>query len=169
MKRPTRKKARPVTIRKARMGDVEPIHKLVTEFARKEIMLPRSRSDLYESLRDFEVADLGGKVVGCGALTIEWDNLAEVKSVAVSRPYQRRGIGRRLVKACMAEAQRLGITRVFALTMAPTFFESLGFQQVPRESLPHKVWSDCLNCTKFPDCDELPMAIDLPKKSKATS
>ena len=161
---PKRKPLKAVKIRKARMSDVEPIHQLITEFSRREFMLPRSRSDLYDSLRDFVVADRGGRIIGCGALTIEWDNLAEIKSVAVGRPYQRRGIGRRLVKACLAEARRLGIGRVFALTMAPEFFGSLGFQRVERDSLPHKVWSDCVNCPKFPDCDELAVAIDLPKR-----
>jgi amino-acid N-acetyltransferase len=160
-----RKPSKSIEIRKARMSDVEPIHKLVTEFSRRGIMLARSRSDLYEALRDFVVADVGGHIVGCGALTIEWDNLAEVKSVAVAKPYQRRGIGRRLVKACLTEAKRLGIGKVFALTMAPLFFEEMGFGRVERETLPHKVWSDCVKCPKFPDCDELAVSIDLPKRA----
>jgi amino-acid N-acetyltransferase len=164
MTQPKRKASRSIQIRKARMGDVEPIHGLVTGFARRGIMLPRSRSTLYESLRDFVVAERGGHIVGCGALTIEWDNLAEIKSVAVARTCQRQGVGRRLVKACLAEARRLGIGRVFALTMAPEFFGRLGFVPVERDSLPHKVWSDCVNCPKFPDCDELAMAIDLPMR-----
>ena len=119
-----------VKIRKARMGDIEPIYALVTAFARREAMLARSRSQLYEALRDFVVADVRGRIIGCGALTIEWDNLAEIKSVAVAGPYQRRGIGRRLVRACLAEARRLGIGKVFALTMRPVFFEHLGFERV---------------------------------------
>jgi amino-acid N-acetyltransferase len=159
-----RKPAKAIKIRKARMSDVEPIHELVTEFSRRGIMLPRSRSDLYESLRDFVVADKGGRIVGCGALTIEWDNLAEIKSVAVAKVFQRHGVGRRLVKACLAEAKRLGIGKVFALTMAPVFFEQLGFGPVERDSLPHKVWSDCVNCPKFPDCDEVAVAMELPRR-----
>jgi amino-acid N-acetyltransferase len=155
-----RRPRRPVIIRQARMADVEPIYALITAFSRQETMLPRSRADLYESLRDFMVAERGGTVVGCGALTIEWDNLAEIKSLAVARPNQHRGIGTRLVKACLAEARRLGIGKVFALTSSPAFFERLGFGRVDRESLPHKVWSDCLKCTKFPDCDELAVAIE---------
>jgi len=158
----SRKTAAPrIRIRDARMGDVEPIHALVTSFSRPGIMLPRSRAELYESLRDFVVAETGGTVVGCGALSIEWDNLAEIKSLAVVREHQRHGIGTRLVKACLAEARRLRIGRVFALTMTPSFFEHQGFSRVPRESLPHKVWSDCVKCPKFPDCDELAVAIDL--------
>lgn len=162
MKRSRRKRLLAAAIRKARMADVEPIHALITEFSRQGVMLPRSRSELYEGLRDFVVAERNGQVVGCAALTIEWDNLAEIKSLVVSRRFQRRGIGGRLVRACLAEARRLGIGRVFALTMAPTFFEHLGFSRVMRESLPHKVWSDCVKCTKFPDCDELAVAIEVP-------
>ncbi len=155
-----------VKIRKARMGDIEPIHALVAAFAPRGDAA-RSRSQLYEGLRDFVVADVRGRIVGCGALTIEWDNLAEIKSVAVAGPYQRRGIGRRIVRACLTEARRLGIGKVFTLTMRPAFFERLGFARVDRDSLPHKVWSDCINCPRFPDCNELAMAIEMPRRKAA--
>ena len=163
-----RKRADPpkVTIRAARMDDVEAIHALVTEFSRQEVMLPRSRSELYDSLRDFEVAETRGEVVGCGALSIVWEGLAEIQSLAVRGGFQRRGIGRRLVKACLAESRRLGILRVFALTRVPDFFERIGFNYVPRETLPHKIWSDCVKCPKFPHCDEVALAIDLPVRSR---
>ena len=149
------------------MADIEPIFALVTLFARQERMLSRSRADLYEALRDFVVADRKGRVIGCGALTIEWDDLAEIKSMAVARRYQRRGIGQRLIKACLSEARRLGIGQVFALTSSPRFFERVGFNRVARETLPHKVWSDCINCPKFPDCDETPVAIQVERRRKA--
>ncbi|HUU31719.1 MAG TPA: N-acetyltransferase [Phycisphaerae bacterium] len=158
-----------IAIRQARMSDVEPIHALITEFSRQERMLARSRAELYELLRDFLVAEHRSKVIGCGALSIEWEGLAEIKSLAVARAYQKRGLGRRLVQACLAEARRLGIGRIFALTSAPAFFEHLGFERVDRESLPHKVWSDCIKCPKFPDCDELAVAIELPKRSRRPS
>jgi len=103
-------------VRKALMGDVEPIHALITEFSHSEVMLPRSRAELYECLRDFQVAEADGRVVGCGALEIAWENLGEIRSVAVVAEFQRHGVGRRLVEACLAEARRLGITRVFSLT-----------------------------------------------------
>ena len=166
MKTRKRKSRFGAVLRQARMGDVEPIFALVMQFSRRGVMLQRSRAELYESLRDFIVADHNGRLVGCVALTIEWDNLAEVKSLAVSPRHQRRGIGRRLVKACLVESRRLGIGKVFALTMVPSFFEGLGFERVTRESLPHKVWSDCIKCPKFPDCDELAVAINVPKKAK---
>jgi amino-acid N-acetyltransferase len=166
MKRKRSRVSLRVTIRKSRMADVEPIFALVTFFAHLEAMLARSRADLYESLRDFVVADLNGRVIGCGALTIEWDNLAEIKSLAVAKRYQRRGIGRRLIKACLAEARRLGIGQVFALTSSPRFFERIGFHSVARETLPHKVWSDCVNCPKFPDCDETAVVIEVRRQAK---
>jgi amino-acid N-acetyltransferase len=161
MKNPKRTGAVAIKLRKARMTDIEPIYALITEGSKAGLMLPRSRSDLYEGLRDFVVAEHGGKVVGCGALSIEWDNLAEVKSLVVATPCQHHGIGSRLVRACLAEARRLSISKVFALTMAPKFFERQGFGHVTRESLPHKIWSDCIKCTKFPDCDEFAVAIEM--------
>jgi amino-acid N-acetyltransferase len=162
MKKPSPSAVEKAVLRKARMGDIEAIYALVTEFSRQEFMLPRSRSELYDSLRDFVVAELDGKVIGCAALSIVWEGLAEIQSLAVARPSQRQGLGRRLVKACLSEARRLGVDKVFALTMVPTFFERMGFGRVQREQLPHKIWSDCVKCTKFPDCDELAMAIELP-------
>jgi len=143
------------------MGDVEPIFALVTTYSRQQIMLPRSRADLYESLREFQVAEADGAVLGCGALAIQWDGLAEIKSLAVTEAEQARGIGSRLVRACLEEARALGIGRVFALTMVPPFFERLGFRPIAKEALPHKVWADCVRCPKFPDCDEEALAIDL--------
>ncbi len=151
-----------VEIRKARMGDVERIHALILANSRRHLMLARSRAEVYTSLRDFEVAEAEGEVVGCGALAIAWENLAEVRSVAVADAWQNRGVGQRLVEACLAEARRLGIGRVFALTMAPVFFGRLGFEEVDKETLPHKIWADCINCPKFPtDCDEVAVAIAL--------
>ncbi|KPK47100.1 MAG: hypothetical protein AMK72_08870 [Planctomycetes bacterium SM23_25] len=157
-----------VRVRKARMADIEPIYTLVNEYSRQQIMLPRSRADLYESLRDFLVADQSATLIGCGALKIQWDGLAEIESLAVADACQGRGIGRRLVRACLREARRLGIGRVFALTITPEFFERIGFERVPRESLPHKVWADCVRCPKFPDCDELAVAIDLSPRRSTT-
>jgi amino-acid N-acetyltransferase len=150
-----------VRIRKARMGDIEAVHRLITEWSRSQTILPRSRAELYEALRDFQVAEVAGQVVGCAALTIAWENLAEIRSLGVTGEYQDRGIGRRLVAACLKEARRLGVRRVFALTANAEFFERQRFRCVPKEELPHKIWGDCIKCPKFPDCDEGAVAIDL--------
>ena len=151
-----------VVVRKARIGDVDRIHALITLFSKEQVMLARSRSELYESLRDFFVAEAPtGVVVGCCGLEITWADLAELKSLAVDTEWQRRGLGRRLIDACLGEARDLGIKRVFALTMQVEFFEKLGFEKLPKEQLPHKIWSDCLKCPKFPDCDEVAVAYTL--------
>jgi amino-acid N-acetyltransferase len=148
-------------IRKARMSDVKAIQKLIAEYARKGDMLPRSLSEIYENLRDYFVyEENGGDVVGSAAIHLMWEDLAEVRSLAVREEAMRRGIGTHLVEACISEAIVLGITRVFALTYKPEFFERLGFQQVDKSELPHKIWSDCLKCAKFPDCDEVALVAD---------
>lgn len=141
-------------LRKARIGDVPQIHTLVNSFAGRGEMLGRSRSELYEGIRDFFVVDDAGVILGCSALHINWEDLAEVRSLAVTPDHQGKGMGRRLVEACVEEARSLGIGRVYALTYRAGFFEGLGFKKVPKETLPQKVWGDCLKCPQFPNCDE---------------
>jgi amino-acid N-acetyltransferase len=148
-------------IRKARMGDVKAIQKLIAEYARKGDMLPRSLSEIYENLRDYFVfVEDGGEVIGSAAVHLMWEDLAEVRSLAVRDDRMRRGVGTKLVEACISEAIVLGITRIFALTYKPLFFEKLGFKRVDKAELPHKIWSDCLKCSKFPDCDEIALVAD---------
>ena len=148
-------------IRKARMADVKGIHGLIAEYARKGDMLPRSLADIYENLRDYFVF-LGndGELVGSAAIHIMWEDLAEVRSLAVREGEMRRGIGTQLVESCISEAIVLGIARVFALTYKPEFFEKLGFHVVDKSELPQKIWTDCLKCSKFPDCDEVALVAD---------
>ncbi|MEE8546875.1 MAG: N-acetyltransferase [bacterium] len=141
-------------IRKAKMKDVPIVHELVNDYASRGEMLARSRSEIYEGLRDFFIAEEEGQILGCAALHINWEDLAEVRSLAVSETAQKRGIGRKLVEACIQEARALGVAKVYALTYRPGFFEQLGFDQVPKETLPHKIWGDCLKCPQFPNCDE---------------
>jgi len=143
-----------ILIRKAKMEDVPVIHELVNDYAAKGEMLARSLSELYEGLRDFFMAEEEGQILGCAALHINWEDLAEVRSLAVSVTAQKRGIGRKLVEACIQEARDLGVSKVYALTYRPGFFEQLGFDPVPKETLPHKIWGDCLKCPQFPNCDE---------------
>ena len=152
-----------ITIQKARIRQVKEIQALIKLAASEGAMLPRALSDLYEYLRDFYVAcdTRSGEIVGCCALHVCWDNLAEVRSLAVKPSLQGKGIGRRLVQKCIAEARALEIGSVFALTYVPAFFAKLGFSDYPKEKLPHKVWSDCIHCHKFPDCDEIAVALDL--------
>ena len=148
-------------IRKARMSDVKGIHGLIAEYARKGDMLPRSLADIYENLRDYFVFEEDdGALVGSAAIHIMWEDLAEVRSLAVREGKMRRGVGTQLVESCISEAIMLGIGRVFALTYKPGFFEKLGFHIVDKAELPQKIWTDCLKCSKFPDCDEVALVAD---------
>lgn len=142
-------------IRNACMNDVKSIHILLNHFAAKSLLLGRSISSLYDHLRDFIVyCDNDGRVIGVCALHITWENLAEIRSLAVLEEFQTRGIGAQLVAACLAEARELGIAQIFTLTYQAGFFRKQGFADVDKRDLPHKIWSDCINCHKFPDCDE---------------
>jgi amino-acid N-acetyltransferase len=148
-------------IRKAHMCDVPLIHDLVNRFAEEELMLSVSRVDLYDRLRDFFVFEDGEKVIGCAALHFTWENLAEVRSLAVRRDSQKKGVGKALVERALAEAREFECSRVFTLTFVPAFFEKLGFRRIDKAELPHKVWADCIKCPKFPDCNEISLALDL--------
>jgi len=154
-------------IRKARMSDVKGIHSLIAEYAKKGDMLPRSLADIYENLRDYFVfLGDGGELVGSAAIHIMWEDLAEVRSLAVREGKMRRGVGTQLVESCISEAIVLGIDRVFALTYKPEFFEKLGFHIVDKAELPQKIWTDCLKCSKFPDCDEVALVADFSGKRR---
>ena len=143
-------------IEKAKIGDAQRIHELVNKFADKGEMLPRALSEVYENLRDFFVIrDKSSRVIGCVALHINWSDLAEIKSLAVSGDKQAKGLGSVLIEACLDEARELGIPTIFCLTYKPAFFEKHAFHQVDKMELPRKVWSECYRCPKFPDCDEV--------------
>jgi len=145
-------------IRKARLDDVSAIHQLINEYAEQGQMLFRTPAELYEHLRDFSVCESDGQITGCCALEIMWRDLAEIKSLSVSPGRQTQGIGRQLVEAAVAEAVELGLRQVFALTRSQGFFERLGFRAVDRNSLPHKIWDDCLRCPRRDNCDEVAVA-----------
>jgi amino-acid N-acetyltransferase len=151
-------------IRKATLDDVKGIHALIGQYANKknDFLLPRSLTTIYETIRDYFVChNRKGKIIGCASLHVLWEGLAEAKGLAVKRDYQGHGIGRRLLDAILDEAIMMRISRVFALTMKPDFFIKLGFKVIDKAELPQKIWGECINCPHFPDCDEVPVAIDL--------
>jgi amino-acid N-acetyltransferase len=148
-------------LRKAEINDVKEIQKLLTHYASRGDMLSRSLSELYEALRDFYIVEDAGRLLGVAALHIVWDDLAEVRSVAVAEDAGRKGVGTEVVNACIAEARALGLKRLFCLTYKPDFFARFSFRIVDKSELPHKVWGDCIKCVKFPDCDEIAMIMDL--------
>ena len=149
-----------ITIRKANVIDVPVIKELIDAYAKRGIMLSRPLSKLYSNLRDFYVCENSSqtdKIFGCSALHIVWEDLAEIKSLCVREEYQGNRIGKSLVNSCLLEARDLGIKTVFALTYAEKFFSSCGFIRIDREKLPHKIWAECIDCSKFPNCDEIAM------------
>ena len=146
-----------IKIEKAKLSYVKDIHSLIKVSAAENQMLPRALSEIYEFIRDFVVAvdDDSKKVIGCCALHVLWEDLAEIRSLTVCNSSRHTKTGTKLVEFCMAEAKSLDITRVFALTYVKDFFVKLGFNEISKEKLPQKVWSDCVKCHKFPDCDEI--------------
>jgi amino-acid N-acetyltransferase len=153
-------------LRKAQINDVKEIQKLLMHYANRGDMLSRSLSELYEALRDFYIVEEEGRIAGVAALHIVWEDLAEIRSVAVAEETGRKGVGTEVVNACIAEAKELGLKRLFCLTYKPDFFARFGFLVVDKSQLPHKVWGDCIKCAKFPDCDEIAMIMDLTQVSE---
>ncbi|MFQ5560626.1 MAG: N-acetyltransferase [Nitrospinota bacterium] len=141
-------------IRKAKVQDGRDIVELVNYYGEKGVMLPRSLNEIYETIREFLVYEEDGKVLGVASVHIDWEDLAEIRSLAVQAGKVGRGIGADLVRECIQEAQEMGINRVFSLTYVPEFFMKLGFEIVDKSMFPHKIWGDCVKCPKFPECDE---------------
>ncbi len=148
-------------IRKATIDDIKDMQELINFYAKQDRMLPRSLNELYENIRDFFVYEEDGKILGCCALHIAWENLAEIKSLAVYESNQKKGIGVILVKEALGDAKKLKVKKVFALTYVPLFFEKLGFKRIGHAELPHKIWSECIKCIKFPDCAETALALNI--------
>lgn len=146
-----------VQVRRARVGDVPRLYELINYYAVRGDMLPKTMDQLYNRVRNFNVADADGEVVGCAALHITWADLAEVVSLAVHPDFQGHGLGRRLVEPLFDEARTLGISTLFTLTLQVGFFSRLGFREVPKLRLPHKIWQDCATCFKQDRCDEIAM------------
>jgi amino-acid N-acetyltransferase len=151
-------------IRKAKISDIRELHKLINFYAEQGEMLPRSLNELYENIRDFLVFEERGEILGCCALHVSWEDLGEIKSLAVKPGHTGKGIGRKLIEACLEETNELGIKKVFALTFKPEYFEKKGFRKIEKDELPHKIWSECINCPKFPNCEEVAMLRDMEKK-----
>ena len=150
-------------IRKARVADVKEIRRILQMFARRGELLPRTMAELYSQVRDYYVyqEDSQGPLCGIAALHVSWEDLGEIRSVAVARGEIGKGLGTGIIRACLDEARRLEIARVFVLTYIAGYFERFGFREVGRDELPHKIWADCIKCPKFPECGEVPMVIDL--------
>ncbi len=148
-------------LRRANVKDAQAIFKILQEYAIKGILLPRSLNSIYENIRDFFVYEENGKIVGIGSLHVYWEDLAEIKSLAVLEEYQHKGIGKQIVQKCIEDAKNLGLKKVFALTYVPEFFKKLGFKEADKSAFPQKVWTECIHCVKFNDCKEVPVLLEL--------
>ena len=144
-----------MNIRSAKISDVKAIYSLINDYAEQDKMLFRSMANIYKNLQTFTVAEDDGNVVGCCALEVIWSDLTEIKSLAVDDGHKNQGVGKSLVAAAVEQAAKLGVPKVFALTMDPGFFEKLGFERIEKDKLPMKVWSDCARCPKQQNCDEI--------------
>ncbi|GHT39335.1 acetyltransferase [Endomicrobiia bacterium] len=150
-----------MNLRSAKVTDVKEMHKLVERYANNKEMLHRSLNAVYENIQEFVVLENEGRIVGCGALHVSWDDLAEVKALAVAEEFKRQGLGRKIVEKLQENAVALGIYKVFTLTFKPEFFIKLGYKVILKETLPRKIWNECINCYLFPDCGEIPLLISL--------
>jgi len=153
-----------VKVREAKISDAQAISSLVSNYAERDEMLFRSMADIYENIQAFLVAELDGAVVGCCALQVIWSDLAEIKSLAVDKSKMSSGVGRALVEAALEHASRLGLPKVFALTLVPDFFEKMNFEKKKKDKLPMKVWTDCAKCPKKDNCDEIAVIRDIKSK-----
>jgi amino-acid N-acetyltransferase len=146
-----------MVIRQARPADAKEIQSIIGMYANERLMLPRTLMQIYENLRDYSVAVENETVIGVGALHLFWEDLAEIRALAIAPGNMGRGVGRHIVLHLFEQARELGVPQVFAFTYVPQFFEKLGFEQVPHSSLPLKVWKDCINCSFFNNCNEIAM------------
>ena len=150
-------------LRKARIADAKKIQKLIVFWAKEGKVLNRPLNYIFEHIRDFWVYQERGTILGACALHIVgWDDLAEVKSLVVRKARHRRGIGKKLVKACVAEAKELGVKNIFTLTYVDEFFKKLGFRKINKNKLPHKIWNECIHCVDFPNqCRETALVLKI--------
>ncbi len=154
-------------IRKATVKDANVIFDIIQKFAVEGVLLPRSLNSIYENIRDFWVYEENCRILGVVSLHVYWEDLAEIKSLAVLHPYQHKGIGRKLVEKCIEDAKSIGVNRVFALTYVPEFFEKLGFKITDKSDFPQKVWNECIHCVKFNECKEIPVSYNInPEKEE---
>jgi amino-acid N-acetyltransferase len=150
-----------IIIRKAIVGDVPSISETINVHAPKGIMLPRPISQIYDNVRDYHVIEYNGEIIGCGALHVTWSDLAEIRALSIKEEYIGKGYGRRIVERLLDEAKELEVEKVFVLTYQDKFFGVMGFHEIDKAELPHKIWSECVNCIHFPNCDEIAMLFPL--------
>ena len=150
-----------ITITKAKLQDAVAIREIISVYAKEDKMLPRSLSSIYDRIKDFYIAKVNNKVVGTCGIHFFWEDIAEIRSLAVDKKFLGSGIGSLLVKACIKDAKEMGVRKIFTLTLVPRYFSKFGFKKVDSRKLPMKIWGECKNCPKFMNCDEIPMLLEI--------
>ena len=162
---------RQIVIKKAQVRDVQEVLDLINGYAAANLMLPRGPQYLYENIRDFVIAsdhkvpvysmmetrEVLHLIVACGSLHVLWDDIAEIRALAIHPDYQHLGLGSKLVDTMINEARQLGVKRLYTFTLTEDFFKTLGFRRQKREELPPKMWGECSRCPKYFKCDEVGM------------
>jgi len=148
-------------LRRATVEDAKDIYNLIIAYSKKGLLLERTLSNIFDNIRDFFILENFNEIVGIGSLHVCWEDLGEIRSLCVKEEFLKRGYGTKLVEACLEDAKLLKLKRVFVLTYNVDFFKKRGFRIIDKRILPHKVWGECVNCPKFPECDENAMLIDL--------
>ncbi len=141
---------------KAKLSDIKEMQALVEEEVKKGTILFRSSDEMATNIRSYVIAKKEDVIVGFGALHFHAYDLGEIRSLIVSDKCRGEGIGKGMVKSMLKEGNSLDVKKIFTLTYQQSFFESIGFKEIPKESLPaHKIWADCVKCKHFPVCDEV--------------
>jgi len=148
--------------RKAIMADIETMAALINSYAGEGLMLSRTIPSLYQRIRDYTIIEKNGLIIGVGGLHILWKDMSEICSLAIHPQYIKNGFGLALVEKLLEESKEIGVEKVFTLTYQPAFFEKCGFARIDKENLPQKVWTECVNCPKFPNCDEIALIRKVP-------
>jgi amino-acid N-acetyltransferase len=133
-----------IEVRPARTSDIKAIHKLIVDFASGGRMLQKETVTLYESVQEFMVAVEDGQVVGCGALHVLWEDLAEVRSVAITETLRGNGIGNQILERIIDRARELGLSRIFCLTFETKFFGRHGFEEIQGTPVEPDVYTQLL-------------------------
>ena len=142
--------------------DVANMQLLVKKEIESGTILDRTPDEMSTTIRSYTCVKIDGLLVGFVALHIYSTKLAEVRSLIVKENYRGMNIGKQLVEHCIAEAKKLEINEILALTYNRIFFEKLGFKEINKELLPdHKIWADCIKCIHFPVCNETALTLSI--------
>ena len=151
-----------MTFRKATLSDIKQMQDIVQDEVSNGTILYRSDDEIATNIRSYTLAIKDKKIVGYGALHIHTNTLAEIRSLIVDKEFQGQGVGKKLVSNLLKEAVTLKVKKVFTLTYKEDFFKKLGFEVIPKESLPEqKIWADCIKCKHFPVCNEVSLIINI--------